>query len=98
MKPNLDCASIAWDSVTNAGSKNLNAAEKHSSPLLQYHYTNVLENLCLQAMHRPTSWRQFDALFLVNVDNGTKFCFSFLETVDTPLPARHIVPKEQNFG
>jgi hypothetical protein len=98
VKPNLECASIAWDSATNAASKNLYAAEKHSSPLLQYHYTNVSEYLCLQAMHWPISWRQFDALFLINVDNGTKFCLSFLETVDTLVPARHVVPKEQNFG
>lgn len=74
---------IAWDSVTNAASKNLNAAEKHSGPLLQYHYTNVLECLRLQAMHRPASWRQLDALFLVAADTGTTFGLPFLETVDT---------------
>jgi hypothetical protein len=49
-------------------------------------------------MHRPTSWRQFDALFLIDVDNGTKFCLPFLETVDTRVPTRHIVPKGEHFG
>jgi hypothetical protein len=47
---------------------------------MEYHCDNLLERLNLLTLHnRPL---HFDALFLMNICIGTKYCPSVLETVD----------------
>jgi hypothetical protein len=59
------------------------AAFRHSrfSQDMKYHYDNLLERLNLLTLHNRR--RQFDALFLINVFNGTKCCPSVFEIVGT---------------
>jgi hypothetical protein len=56
---------------------------------VEYHYDIILEKLNLQTLHIRR--RHFDALFLINVFCGTKYCPPGLETVGIRVPTRNIV-------
>jgi hypothetical protein len=58
---------------------------------VDYHYINILDKLNLQTLHVR---RHIDALFLVNLFRGTKFCPSVLEAVGLHVPTQNI----QNFS
>jgi hypothetical protein len=55
---------------------------------VEYHYDKLLERLNLPTLHNRR--RHFDALFLINVFNGTKYCPSALETDGIHVPTRNI--------
>jgi hypothetical protein len=53
-----------------------------------YHYINTLYKLTVQTLH--VRRRHIDALFLIYVFRGTKFCPCVLETVGLRVPTRNI--------
>jgi hypothetical protein len=55
---------------------------------MEDHYDNLLERLNSLTLHKRR--RHFDALLLINVFSGTKFCPSVLEIVGLRVPTRNI--------
>jgi hypothetical protein len=56
-------------------------------PEIHYRYVNALEHLNSHTL--SSRWLHLDALFLVNVYTGFKFCPSLLENVGIHVPVRH---------
>jgi hypothetical protein len=86
VRSKLECASVAWNSVTITDSNKLGRVQRKFAALchkrffqdVEYHYDNILEKLNLQTLHIKRS--HFDALFLIGVFSGTKYCRSVLES------------------
>jgi hypothetical protein len=55
---------------------------------VEYHYSNLLEKLNLLTLF--TRHRHSDALFLINVFSGAKYCTSVLAAAGIPVPTRNI--------
>jgi hypothetical protein len=55
---------------------------------IQYNYDNLPEKLNFQTLHIRR--RHSDALFLINLFSGAKYCSSVLSTVGIRVPARNI--------
>jgi hypothetical protein len=99
VRSKLEYASVAWNSVTITDSNKLARVQRKFAALchkncfqdVEYHYDNILEKLNLQTLHIRR--RHFDALFLINVLSGTKYCPSVLETVGIRIPTRNILPR-----
>jgi hypothetical protein len=98
VRSKLEYASIAWNSVAVTDSNKLERIQRKFAALchkrffqdVEYHYdnTSILEKLNLQTLH--TRRHHFDALFLINVIDGTKYCPSVLETFGVRVPTQNI--------
>jgi hypothetical protein len=96
VRSKLECASVAWNSVTITDSNKLERVQKKFAALfhktffqdVEYHHDNISEKLNLQTLHIRR--RHFVALFLINVFSGTKYCPSVMETVGIRVPTRNI--------
>jgi hypothetical protein len=96
VRSKLEYASVAWNSVTNTDSNKLERVQRKFAALcherffqdVEYHYENTLQQLNLQTLHIER--RHFNALLLINVFSGTKYCPSVLETVGIRVPTRNI--------
>jgi hypothetical protein len=93
-RPKLECASVAWNSITSADASKLGRIQRKFVSLchrrffshLPYSYANVLSYL---KFHTLSDGRcHLDALFLLNVFSGSKFCPTRLETVGLRVPNR----------
>jgi hypothetical protein len=56
---------------------------------VEYRYHSILEKLNLRTLHIRR--RHFDALFLINVFSGAKYCPSVLEAVGIFVPNQNIL-------
>jgi hypothetical protein len=97
VRSKLEYASVVWNSMTNTDSNKLERMETKFAALchnnffpqdIGYHYINTLDKLNLQTLQ--VRRRHTDALFLINVFRGTKFCPSVLEAVGLRVPTRKI--------
>jgi hypothetical protein len=83
----LEYASVVWSILTSADDNKLERnlrkclalCYNSSFPQIHYRYVNDLHHINFHTLW--TKRRNLDALFLVNVYNGFKFCPSLLETV-----------------
>jgi hypothetical protein len=87
VRPKLEYASVVWNSITCCDASKLQRIQWKFASLchhrffshLPYSYTNVLNYL---KFHTLSDLRcHLDALFLLNVFSGSKFCPTLLETV-----------------
>jgi hypothetical protein len=96
IRSKLEYGSIVWNSITNTDSNKLERIQRKFAALchnrsfqdVYYHYNNILDKLNLQTLH--VRRRHIDALFLINVFRGTKFCPSVLQAVGLRAPTRMI--------
>jgi hypothetical protein len=80
VRSKLEYASVVWNSITNTYSSKLEHIQRKFAALchsrffqdVDYHYINILDKLNLHTLH--VKRRHTDALFLINVFRGTKFC------------------------
>jgi hypothetical protein len=90
----LEYASGVWNSITNTDSNKLERIRRKFAALViidffkDYHYINTLDKLNFQTL--LVRRRHIDALLLINVFRGTKFCPSVLEAVGLSAPTRNI--------
>jgi hypothetical protein len=96
IRSKLEYASVVWNCITTTDANKLEriqqkfAALCYNSFLPQVHYTysNALECLKLHTLRKRRY--HLDALFLIQVYLGSKFCPSVLETVGLCVPTRHL--------
>jgi hypothetical protein len=96
VRSKLEYASVAWNSVTITDSNKLERVQRKAAALchkrffkdVECYYDNILEEINLQTLHIRR--RHFDALFLINVFGGTKYCTPVLETVGLRVPTRNV--------
>jgi hypothetical protein len=80
IRSKLEYAAVVWNSISNTDSIKLECIQRKFAALchnrffqdVDYNSTNTLDKLNLQTLH--VRRRQIDALFLMNVVGGTKFC------------------------
>jgi hypothetical protein len=95
VRPKLEYASVAWNSITSTVASKLEHIQRTFVILCHrrffshspYSHTNVLNCLKFHILgDRRCHW---DALFLLNVFIGSKFCPALLETVGLRVPYRN---------
>jgi hypothetical protein len=97
IRSNLEYASFVWNSVTTTDANKLERIQKKFAalcynrflPQVHYTYSNALEHLKLHTLHKRRD--HLDALFLIQVYLGSKFCPSVMETVGLRVPTRHLL-------
>jgi hypothetical protein len=85
---------VAWNSITSTDASKLESIQRkflalcqnRFFPQIHYSYVNALEHLNFHTL--SSRRRHLDALFLVNVYTGFKFCPFLLETVGIHVPVR----------
>jgi hypothetical protein len=88
---------VTWKSVMITDPNKLERIKRKFAALwhniffeyMEYRYDKLLKRLYLLTLHNRR--RHFDALFLINVFSGAKFCPSILETVGLQFPARKLI-------
>jgi hypothetical protein len=96
IRSKLEYASVVWNSVTTADANKLERIQQKFAalcynrflPQVHYTYSNALEHLKLHTLHERRD--HLNALFLIQVYLGSKFCPSVLETVGLRVPTRHL--------
>jgi hypothetical protein len=95
VRPKLEYASVTWNSISSTDASKLERIQRKFVSLchrrlfshLSYSYANVLNYLKFRTLS-DRRWH-LDALFLLNVYNGSKFCPTLLETVGLRVPNRN---------
>jgi hypothetical protein len=88
--------SVLWNSIKNSDFNKLERIQRKFAALchnrffqnIGYHYISILDKLNLQTL--DVRRRHIDALFLINVCRGAKFCPSVLDAVGLRVPSRNI--------
>jgi hypothetical protein len=96
VRPKLEYASVAWNSITNTDSNKLERIQRKFAALCynrffqdtDYHYNSILDKWNLQTL--DVRRRHIDALFLINVFRGAKFFPSVLDAVGFRVLSRNI--------
>ncbi|PNF32147.1 hypothetical protein B7P43_G02842 [Cryptotermes secundus] len=96
VRSKLEYASVVWNSITSTDANKLERIQqrfaalcfKRFFPKVHYNYSLALEELKLHTL--CTRRHRLDALFLIQVYFGSKFCPSALEIVGLRVPARYI--------
>jgi hypothetical protein len=96
VRSKLEYTSVVWNSVTNTDSDKLGRTQRKFAALchnrffqdIGYHYMNILDKLNLRTLH--VRRRHIDALFLINVYKGAKFCAFVLEAVGLHISTQNI--------
>jgi hypothetical protein len=88
-------ASIVWNSITATDTKKLECIQQKFAALCYNHFLPyvhyimpTLEYLKLHTLHKRRY--HLDALFLIQVHHGSKFCPSVLGTVGLCVSTRHL--------
>jgi hypothetical protein len=92
----LEYASVVWKSITTTDVNRLERIQQKFAalcynrflPHVHYSYANALEYLKLHTLHKRMY--HLDALFLIQVYRGFKFCPSLSETVRLRVPTRYL--------
>jgi hypothetical protein len=95
VRPKLEYASVVWNSITSTDADKLERIQQRFAalcfnrffPTVQFHYSPALEELKLHTLRMRR--HRLDALFLLQVYFGFKFCPSVLEIVGLRVPARY---------
>jgi hypothetical protein len=93
VRSKLEYVSVAWNSVTITDSNKLERVQRQFAALchsrffqdVKYYYDIILEKLNMLTLHIRR--RHFDALFLIIVFSGIKYCPSVLGTVGIRVPS-----------
>ncbi|PNF20040.1 hypothetical protein B7P43_G05817 [Cryptotermes secundus] len=96
VRSKLEYESVVWNSITSTDANKLERIQqrfaalcfKRFFPQVHYNYSLALEELKLHTL--CTRRHRLDALFLIQVYFGSKFCPSALEIVGLRVPARYI--------
>jgi hypothetical protein len=86
VRSKLEYASVVWNSIKNTDANKVERIQRQFAALCHnrffqevgYHYINILDKLNLQTLH--VRRRHIDALFLINIFRGTKFCPSSMQS------------------
>jgi hypothetical protein len=92
----LEYAPVVWNSITSTHANKLERIQHRFAalcfnrffPQVNYSYSLALEKLTLHTLRMMK--HHLDALFLIQVDIGSKFCPSVLEIVGLRVPSRYI--------
>jgi hypothetical protein len=92
----LEYASVVWNSITTTDANKLERTQQKFAalcynrflPHVHYSYANALEYLKLHNVRM--SRYHLDALFLIQVYRGLKYCPSLLEAVGLRVPTRYL--------
>jgi hypothetical protein len=96
VRSKLEYASVVWNSIATTDANKLEHIQQkfaalcynHFLPHVHYSYANALEYLKLHALHKRRY--HLDALFLIQVYCGLKFCPSLFEAVGLRVPTRYL--------
>jgi hypothetical protein len=96
IRSKLEYASVVLNSITTTDANKLERIQQKFAarccnrflPNVHYNYANALEYLKLHTLRKRRY--HLDALFLIQVYLGFKFCPSVLETVGLRVPTRHL--------
>jgi hypothetical protein len=96
VRSKLEYASVVWNSITTTDANKLECIQQKFAalccnrflPRVHYSYANALEYLKLHTLRKRRY--HLDALFLIQVYRGLKYCPSLLEAVGLPVPTRHL--------
>jgi hypothetical protein len=96
IRSNLEYAFVVWNFITTTDANKLERIQQKFAalcyyrflPQVYYTYANALEYLKLQTLRKRRY--HLDALFLIQVYLGSKFCPSVLKTVGLCVPTRHL--------
>jgi hypothetical protein len=96
LRSKLEYASVIWNSIMTTDANKLERIHQKFAALcynhflahVSYSYANTLEYLKLHTLRKRRY--HLDALFLIQVYRGLKYCLSLLEAVGLQVPARYL--------
>jgi hypothetical protein len=96
IRSKLEYASVVWNSITTTDANKLERIQQTFSalcyniflPHVHYSYAKALEYLKLHTLRKRRY--HLDALFIIQVYRGLKYCPSLLEAVGLRVPTRHL--------
>ncbi|PNF39610.1 hypothetical protein B7P43_G10540 [Cryptotermes secundus] len=96
IRSKLEYASVVWNSITSTDANKLERIQQKFAsicfyrflPHISYNYTDALEKLSLQSLHKRR--HHLDAHFLVQVFRGLKSCAFLLENVSLRVPPSNL--------
>jgi hypothetical protein len=96
VRSKLEYASVVWNSIKSTDANKLERIQQRFAalrfnilpPEVHYSYSLALEELKLPTLHMRR--HRLDALFLIQICSGFKFCPFTLEIAGLPVPTRYI--------